>query len=50
MLLIIFIGVKFWLFVCLCASKFPRALGKFFSLVSAQILSLIGGAKVHIKK
>ena len=48
-LLIIFIGVKFGLYVCLRASKLPRALGKFFSLVRAQYLSLIDNAKVLIK-
>ena len=34
---------------CLRASKLPRALGKFFSLVRAQYLSLIDDAKLLIK-
>ena len=48
-LLIIFIFVKFGALGCLRASKLPRALGKFFSLVRAQYLSLIDDAKVLIK-
>ena len=47
-LLIIFIFVKFGSIECLRASKLPRALGKFFSLVRAQYLSLIDDAKVLI--
>ena len=34
---------------CLRASKLPRALGKIFSLVRAQYLSLIDDAKLLIK-
>ena len=48
-LLIIFIFVNFGALECLRASKLPRALGKFFSLVRAQYLSLIDNAKVLIK-
>ena len=48
-LLIIFVFVEFGSLECLRASKFPRALGKFFSLVRAQYLSLIDDAKVLIK-
>ena len=48
-LLIIFIFIKFGALECLRASKLPRALGKFFSLVRAQYLSLIDNAKVVIK-
>ena len=48
-LLIIFIFVEFGSLECLRASKLPRALGKFFSLVRAQYLSLIDNAKVLIK-
>ena len=48
-LLIIFIGVNFGSLECLRASKLPRALGKFFSLVRAQYLSLIDDAKLLIK-
>ena len=48
-LLIIFIFIKFGALECLRASKLPRALGKFFSLVRAQYLSLIDNAKVLIK-
>ena len=45
----LFIFVNFGSLECLRASKFPRALGKFFSLVRAQYLSLIDDAKVLIK-
>ena len=45
----VFTFVKFGVLECLRASKLPRALGKFFSLVRAQYLSLIDNAKVLIK-
>ena len=45
----LFTFVDFGSLECLRASKLPRALGKFFSLVRAQYLSLIDNAKVLIK-
>ena len=45
----LFTFVEFGALECLRASKLPRALGKFFSLVRAQYLSLIDNAKVLIK-
>ncbi len=45
----LFTFVNFGALECLRASKLPRALGKFFSLVRAQYLSLIDDAKVLIK-
>ena len=45
----LFTFVNFGSLECLRASKLPRALGKFFSLVRAQYLSLIDNAKVLIK-
>ena len=44
-----FTFINFGALECLRASKLPRALGKFFSLVRAQYLSLIDDAKVLIK-
>ena len=40
-LLIIFIFIKFGALECLRASKLPRALGKFFSLVRALFFSFV---------
>ena len=45
----LFTFVNFGSLECLRASKLPRALGNFFSLVRAQYLSLIDNAKVLIK-
>ena len=45
----LFTFVNFGALECLRASKLPRALGKFFSLVRAQYLSLIDDAKLLIK-
>ena len=45
----LFTFVNFGALECLRASKLPRALGKIFSLVRAQYLSLIDNAKVLIK-
>ena len=45
----VFTFVNFGAIECLRASKLPRALGKIFSLVRAQYLSLIDNAKVLIK-
>ena len=44
-----FTFINFGALECLRASKLPRALGKFFSLVRAQYLSLIDDAKLLIK-
>ena len=43
----LFTFVEFGALECLRASKLPRALGKFFSLVRAQYLSLIDTTKVR---
>ena len=45
----LFTFVNFGTLECLRASKLPRALGKFFSLVRTQYLSLIDDAKLLIK-
>ena len=45
----LFTCVNFRFKTRLRASKLPRALGKFFSLVRAQYLSLIDDAKLLIK-
>ena len=45
----LFTFVNFGSIECLRASKLPRALGKFFSLVREQYLSFIEDAKVLIK-
>ena len=45
----LFTFVNFGSLECLRASKLPRALGKVYSLVRAQYLSLIDDAKVLIK-